>query len=50
MLDLAFGDEHRWTVVNFKTNAELAGDLERYRRQVRLCASNWAALGTAIRT
>jgi ATP-dependent exoDNAse (exonuclease V) beta subunit len=34
VLDLAFEDAAGWTVVDFKTDAELAGDLARYRRQV----------------
>ena len=39
VLDLAFEDETGWTVVDFKTDAELAGALPRYRRQVALYAS-----------
>src|SRR5262249_50485936 len=39
VLDLAFGDEAGWTVVDFKTDAELSGALGRYRRQVALYAS-----------
>jgi ATP-dependent helicase/nuclease subunit A len=38
-LDLAFEDAEGWTVVDFKTDAELAGALGRYRRQVALYAS-----------
>jgi ATP-dependent exoDNAse (exonuclease V) beta subunit len=34
VLDLAFEDDDGWTVVEFKTQAELAGSLGRYRRQV----------------
>ena len=34
VLDLAFEDAAGWTVVDFKTDAELAGDLARYRRQI----------------
>jgi ATP-dependent helicase/nuclease subunit A len=36
VLDLAFEDEEGWTVVDFKTTAQMAGALERYRRQVAL--------------
>jgi ATP-dependent exoDNAse (exonuclease V) beta subunit len=39
VLDLAFEEEPGWTVVDFKTGAELATDLGRYRRQARLYAS-----------
>jgi hypothetical protein len=39
VLDLAFEDAGGWTVVDFKTDAELAAELERYRRQVALYAS-----------
>jgi ATP-dependent exoDNAse (exonuclease V) beta subunit len=39
VLDLAFEDDGGWTVVDFKTDAELAGALARYRRQVALYAS-----------
>ncbi|HMH53009.1 MAG TPA: UvrD-helicase domain-containing protein [Candidatus Acidoferrum sp.] len=39
VLDLAFEDDAGWTVVDFKTDAELAGGLARYRRQVALYAS-----------
>jgi ATP-dependent exoDNAse (exonuclease V) beta subunit len=39
VLDLAFEDDAGWTVVDFKTDAELAGALGRYRRQVALYAS-----------
>jgi hypothetical protein len=39
VLDLAFEDEQGWTVVDFKTDAELAAALPRYRRQVALYAS-----------
>ena len=38
VLDLAFEDNEGWTVVDFKTDAELAGALGRYRRQVVLHA------------
>jgi ATP-dependent exoDNAse (exonuclease V) beta subunit len=34
VLDLAFEDDDGWTVVDFKTEAELTGSLARYRRQV----------------
>jgi ATP-dependent exoDNAse (exonuclease V) beta subunit len=39
VLDLAFEDESGWTVVDFKTDAEIGGELSRYRRQVGLYAS-----------
>jgi ATP-dependent exoDNAse (exonuclease V) beta subunit len=38
-LDLAFEDDGGWTVVDFKTDAELTAPLARYRRQVGLYAS-----------
>jgi ATP-dependent exoDNAse (exonuclease V) beta subunit len=39
VLDLAFEEAGGWTVVDFKTDAEIAGELARYRRQVGLYAS-----------
>ena len=39
VLDLAFEDGGGWTVVDFKTDAEIAGELSTYRRQVQLYAS-----------
>src|SRR5262249_15501958 len=39
VVDLAFEDADGWTVVDFKTDAEIAGELPRYRRQVGLYAS-----------
>jgi ATP-dependent exoDNAse (exonuclease V) beta subunit len=39
VLDLAFEEDDGWTVVDFKTEAELAGSLPRYRRQVAAYAS-----------
>jgi ATP-dependent helicase/nuclease subunit A len=39
VLDLAFEDGDGWTVVDFKTDAEIGGALGRYRRQVGLYAS-----------
>jgi ATP-dependent exoDNAse (exonuclease V) beta subunit len=39
VLDLAFEDDGGWTVVDFKTDAEMAGALGRYRRQVAVYAS-----------
>jgi ATP-dependent helicase/nuclease subunit A len=39
VLDLAFEDDGGWTVVDFKTDAEMAAALGRYRRQVGLYAS-----------
>jgi ATP-dependent exoDNAse (exonuclease V) beta subunit len=39
VLDLAFEEAGAWTVVDFKTDAEIAGELARYRRQIGLYAS-----------
>ena len=39
VLDLAFEDGAGWTVVDFKTDSEIAAELARYRRQVGLYAS-----------
>jgi hypothetical protein len=39
VLDLAFEHAGGWTVVDFKTDAELSDALDRYRRQVALYAS-----------
>jgi len=39
VLDLAFEEDDGWTVVDFKTQAELAGPLARYRLQVAAYAS-----------
>jgi ATP-dependent exoDNAse (exonuclease V) beta subunit len=39
VLDLAFEEDGGWTVVDFKTDIEIAADLGRYRRQVGLYAS-----------
>jgi ATP-dependent helicase/nuclease subunit A len=36
--DLVFKDEATWVVVDFKTDQEIKGDLERYRRQVSIYA------------
>jgi ATP-dependent helicase/nuclease subunit A len=38
VLDLAFADEHGWTILDFKTTAQTSGMLERYRRQVAMYA------------
>jgi ATP-dependent exoDNAse (exonuclease V) beta subunit len=38
VLDLAFEDDDGWTIVDFKTGAELGGVVERYRRQVAMYA------------
>jgi ATP-dependent exoDNAse (exonuclease V) beta subunit len=39
-VDLAFEEEGKWTVVDFKTDREIGADgIERYRRQVALYAS-----------
>jgi ATP-dependent exoDNAse (exonuclease V) beta subunit len=50
VLDLAFEDDQGWTIVDFKTTAQMAGVVERYRRQVALYA--WLvrrATGRAVR-
>jgi ATP-dependent helicase/nuclease subunit A len=39
VLDLAFEEDEGWTVVDFKTQSELAEPLARYRRQVAAYAS-----------
>ena len=39
VLDLAFEEAEGWTVVDFKTQAELAGPLAWHRRQVSAYAS-----------
>ena len=39
VLDLAFEEAGGWTVVDFKTDAEIGAELGRYRRQVGLYAS-----------
>jgi len=39
VLDLAFEEDEGWTVVDFKTHAELTGPLARHRRQVGAYAS-----------
>ncbi|MBI1735750.1 MAG: UvrD-helicase domain-containing protein [Candidatus Rokubacteria bacterium] len=39
VLDIAWEDDDGWTVVDFKTDADLAGALPAYRRQVALYAS-----------
>jgi len=39
VLDLAWEDDQGWTVVDFKSDAELAGVVPRYRRQIALYAS-----------
>ena len=49
VLDLAFEDAGGWTVVDFKTDAEIAAELATYRRQVQLYASIVArATGTDV--
>jgi ATP-dependent exoDNAse (exonuclease V) beta subunit len=49
VLDLAFEDAGGWTVIDFKTDAEMAAGLATYRRQVRLYASIVArATGTDV--
>jgi hypothetical protein len=50
IIDLAFRDESVWTVVDFKTNLELATALRDYWRQVGLyCAAITAAAGQQSR-
>jgi ATP-dependent exoDNAse (exonuclease V) beta subunit len=39
LADLAFRENGKWIVVDFKTDQELAAALERYRRQVAIYAS-----------
>ncbi len=39
VLDLAFEEARGWMVIDFKTDAEIGAELERYRRQVALYAS-----------
>ena len=47
-IDLVFGDEHGWTVVDYKTDAAGTGVapevMERYRGQVRLYGAVWQAI------
>jgi len=38
VLDLAFEDDQGWTIVDFKTSAQLGGVVDRYRRQVAMYA------------
>jgi len=49
IVDLAFEEPGMWTVVDYKTDRELSGGEERYRRQVALYAAGIAAAtgGTA---
>jgi ATP-dependent helicase/nuclease subunit A len=42
VVDLAFEDADGWTVVDYKTDRELAGGAERYRRQIALYARSIA--------
>ena len=39
MVDAAFVEDGVWTVVDFKTDVELANRLDEYRRQVALYAA-----------
>jgi ATP-dependent exoDNAse (exonuclease V) beta subunit len=39
VLDVAFEDADGWTVIDLKTDAEMAADVERYRRQAGLYLS-----------
>jgi ATP-dependent exoDNAse (exonuclease V) beta subunit len=38
VVDLAFREEQRWTVIDFKTDHDIAHGLETYRHQVALYA------------
>jgi ATP-dependent exoDNAse (exonuclease V) beta subunit len=38
--DLVFKEDIRWVVVDFKTDQQINGDLERYRKQVSLYAKS----------
>ena len=38
-VDLAFEDDQGWTVVDFKTDADIADQLDTYVRQVQLYAA-----------
>jgi ATP-dependent helicase/nuclease subunit A len=50
VVDAAFLDDGAWTVVDFKTDVEIAGRLDEYRRQVGLYATAIArATGTPAR-
>jgi ATP-dependent exoDNAse (exonuclease V) beta subunit len=50
IVDAAFEDDDGWTVVDFKTDVEMAGRLEEYRRQVALYARAIAgATGKPVR-
>ena len=50
VVDLAFLEDDFWTVVDFKTDRELANGIERYKRQVGLyCAAVAAATGQQSR-
>jgi ATP-dependent exoDNAse (exonuclease V) beta subunit len=50
VVDLAFEDGEGWTVVDFKTDTEIAAALAAYRRQVALYASTIArATGARVR-
>ena len=42
-VDLAYADEAGFVVVDFKTDRELAGVVDRYQRQVRIYAAAIAA-------
>ena len=50
VVDAAFVDDGGWTVVDFKTDVELGGRIEEYRRQVALYARAIArATGASVR-
>jgi ATP-dependent exoDNAse (exonuclease V) beta subunit len=55
IVDLAFEDQGRWTVVDYKTDRELASGEETYRRQIALyaaaisAATGCAAKGVLVR-
>ena len=43
IVDLAFEDESGYTVIDFKTDREVDGAIDRYRRQVQIYAAAIAA-------
>ena len=49
-IDLAFEDDQGMTVIDFKTDRELATDLDRYRRQLAVyCQALGTLRGTTAR-
>ena len=43
VVDLAFEESHGWTAVDYKTDRELAGSEDEYRRQLTIYARGIAA-------